>query len=261
MRTTITPDEIEHYDTGIAARLDAVLAGWPRRRPRLLDLYSCAGGAADGYASVGFEIVGVDKDPQPRYPYPFVRADVMDLDPKWIATFDAVHASPPCQRYSRLRHRYTVNPHPDLIAPTRDLLHKAQAVRPFPYVIENVEGAKGELVDPVMLCGTMFPGLRVIRHRLFEVHGFDLAQPAHPPCRKVRCHTLDKRKKHYGTTDEWRDFVMVNGGGNSSRAAAADAMGLAHRYLTKDEINEAIPPAYTEFVGRALMAHLLERAA
>jgi DNA (cytosine-5)-methyltransferase 1 len=130
----------------------------------------------------------------------------------------------------------------------------------LPYVIENVEGARDHLRDPVMLCGTMFPGLRVKRHRYFEAAGFELEQPAHVTKHPL-CHTLDKRKTHYGKTNEWRDFVQVTGGGNCTRLAATDAMGLNHRYLTKDELNEAIPPAYTRHIGRALMAELERRAA
>lgn len=219
---------------------------------RVLDLYCCAGGAAMGYRRAGFDVVGVDIAPQPHYPYPFIQADVLELDPAWIAAFDVVHASPPCQRYTRLRHRYTRNHHPDLIAPTRALLEAAGR----PYVIENVEDAKRLLIDPVMLCGLMFPGLRVFRHRYFETRGFSLEQPTHPSHRGVHCHTLDKRKAHYGSTDQWRDFVMVNGGGNSTVAAAADAMGLTGRTLTKQELNEAIPPAYTEHIGRAALTAL-----
>jgi DNA (cytosine-5)-methyltransferase 1 len=230
-----------------------------RERPRLLDVCCCAGCASEGYAAAGFEVVGVDLHPQPRYPYEFIQADLLDLDPAWIAAeFDALHISPPCQKYTRLRHRYTVNAHPDLIGPARRLA----VATGLPYVIENVEDARGELVDPVMLCGRMFPGLRVFRHRYFETGGgLVLDRPEHASHRGVRCHTLDKRKKHYGTTNEWTDFVMVNGGGNCSRLAAADAMGMNHRYLTKDELNEAIPPAYTRHIGEALMAHLTEGAA
>jgi len=123
-----------------------------------------------------------------------------------------------------------------------------------PWVIENVEGAP--LRNPVVLCGTMFPGLRVLRHRLFETN-FPLTAPAHPKHPKV--HTFDKRKARFGKTDEWKDFVQMTGGGNCSLAAARDAMGID--WMSKGEINEAIPPAYTEYVGRALTAHLAAAAA
>ena len=115
-----------------------------------------------------------------------------------------------------------------------------------PYVIENVEGSP--LQDYIVLCGTMFPGLRVLRHRLFETN-FPVAAPSHPSHPLV--HTHDRRKAHYGHTDETVDYVQVTGGGNCTIAAARDAMGID--WMIKREINEAIPPAYTEFVGRALM--------
>ena len=224
---------------------------------RLLDVCCCAGCASEGYAAAGFEVVGIDKDPQPRYPYEFIQADLLDLDPAWIAAnFHGLHISPPCQKYTGLRFRYTVNEHPDLIAPARRLA----VATGLPYVIENVEGARGELVDPVTLCGTMFDGLRVKRHRLFESN-VPFTAPRPCPARHPLHYTLDKRKAHYGRLDEWTAFVMVNGGGNCSRAAAADAMGLAHRYLTKDELNEGIPPAYTRWIGEVLMSHLTEGAA
>ncbi len=215
-------------------------------KPRLLDLFCCAGGAGEGYRRAGFEVVGVDITPQPNFPFPFIQADVTELDPEFLATFDIVHASPPCQAYSDLAAR-NGNGHkwPRLIEPTRELL-KASGC---PYIIENVEGAP--LVNYVVLCGTMFPGLRVLRHRLFETN-FAILVPPHRKHPKV--HTLDKRKNHYGKTDEWIDFVQVTGGGNSSIAAARDAMGID--WMTKREINEAIPPAYTEFIGRAAMGHL-----
>ena len=118
---------------------------------------------------------------------------------------------------------------PRLIEPVRELLMATGK----PYVIENVEGST--LQDYALLCGPMFRGLRVIRHRLFEAN-FPIAVPAHP--RHPLCHTLDKRKGHYGQTNEWVDFVSVNGGGNSSVASARDAMGIP--WMTKKEINQAM---------------------
>lgn len=225
--------------------------------PRLLDLCSCAGLGARGYIAAGWEVTGVDKSAQPRYPGRHIVADVLTLDPEWIAeNFDAIHASPPCQHDTVLKYRYTENLHPDLIDPVRELLDRTG----LPYVIENVAGARGKLHNPVMLCGLMFPGLRVFRHRYFEVSGFDLAQLAHPPHRGVLCHTVDRRKAHYGRTDEWTDFVSVNGGGNSSAAAAADAMGVPGLGFTKRELNEGLPPAYTKHIGEALSLALKEKA-
>ena len=215
------------------------------KRLKLLDLFCCAGGAARGYRNAGFDVVGVDIDPQPRYPYEFVQADVMALDASFIESFDAVHASPPCQAYSDLAKR-NGNGHmwPKLIEPVRDMLIASGR----PYVIENVEGAP--LRDYIVLCGTMFDDLRVIRHRLFEAN-FPIYPPPHR--RHPLVHTFDKRKAHYGKTDERKDYVQVTGGGNCTLAAAHDAMGIDWRMM-KREINEAIPPAYAEFVGCAMIS-------
>lgn len=216
---------------------------------RLLDLFCCAGGAAMGYHRAGFEVVGVDLSPQPRYPFAFIQADALSLDIRFIRSFDAIHASPPCQRFSDLAKRNgNADAWPDLVGPIRDLL----VVSGLPYIIENVEGAP--LIDPVMLCGTMFPELRVIRHRLFESN-IPLTAPAHGKHPLV--FTMDKRKAHYGKLNEWTSPVQVTGGGNCSKAAAADAMGID--WMTKNELNEAIPPAFTEHLGRQLMAHLQSR--
>lgn len=215
-------------------------------RPLLLDLFCKAGGAAMGYHQAGFEVVGVDIEPQPRYPFPFIQADALKLDEGFLSGFHAIHASPPCQRYSDLARRNgNAETHPDLVEPTRQLLHFIGR----PYVIENVEGAP--LVDPVVLCGTMFPGLRVLRHRLFETD-WPLAQPPHGKHPLV--YTMDKRKGHYGRLDQETAFVQVTGGGNCSKAAAADAMGVD--WMTKDELNQAIPPAYTRYIGEQLIRHL-----
>jgi DNA (cytosine-5)-methyltransferase 1 len=246
-------DGMTRPHTTLPALSDPLAGAGRVHKPRLLDLFSCAGVGAEGYHAAGFEVVGVDKDPQPRYPYEFIQADALDVltDRAFLAGFDAIHTSPPCQHDTELRHRYERNDHPDLIGPVQQLLADAGV----PWVIENVNGARGKLLDPVMLCGRMFPGLRVYRHRYFQVSGFALEQPAHPG-HDALCHTFDKRKAHYGKTNEWTDFVQVTGGGNCTRLAAADAMGLNHRYLTKDELNEAIPPAYTQHIGDALMSHL-----
>lgn len=197
-----------------------------------------------GYHRAGFEVVGVDIDPQPRYPFEFFQGDALNLDPDFLTTFDAIHASPPCQSYSDLARR-NGNAHmwPRLIEPVRNML-KGLGI---PYVIENVEGAP--LNDPIVLCGTMFPELRVIRHRLFESN-VKFNVPAHGKHPLVFTH--DKRKKHYGKLDQNVSFVQVTGGGNCSVANAKDAMGID--WMTKGELNEAIPPIYTEYLGRQLLA-------
>ena len=216
------------------------------RKPVLLDLFCCAGGAAVGYSRAGFDVVGVDLVWQFNYPFRFIEADALSLSPDWLATFDAIHASPPCQAYTALTSRTgTGHEWPQLIEPVREMLEATGR----PYVIENVEGAP--LHNPITLCGTAFEGLRVIRHRLFESNVGLLAPPCGP---HPLCHTLDKRKRHYGLTDEWTDYVSVNGGGNSTVAAARDAMGID--WMTKAELNESIPPAYTEHIGKQLLAHV-----
>lgn len=216
------------------------------RKPRLLDLFCCAGGASMGYYRAGFEVVGVDIDPQPNYPFEFHQHDALTLDPEWMKSFDAIHASPPCQSYSDLAKRNkNADKWPRLIEPVRDML-KSSGV---PWIIENVEGAP--LKDPVVLCGTMFPELRVIRHRLFE-SSIDLDVPPHPwPHPLVFTH--DKRKAHYGRLDQNTSYVQVTGGGNCTMRNAREAMGNIEWMRTKTELNESIPPAYTEYLGAQLM--------
>jgi DNA (cytosine-5)-methyltransferase 1 len=221
------------------------------RKPRLLDLFCCAGGAGVGYSRAGFDVVGVDTEPQPRYPLPFIQADALNLPKKFLVTFDVIHASPPCQSYSDLAKRNgNADEWPRLIEPVREILKRIGK----PYIIENVDGAP--LINPVVLCGTMFKGLRVLRHRLFETN-FPVLVPPHG--RHPKCHTFDKRKSHYGRTNDMKDFVSVNGGGNCSVAAARDAMGI--EWMNKGELNEAIPPAYTEMIGRQLINYLATRNA
>ena len=193
----------------------------------------------------GFYVVGIDIKNQPRYAGDeFYQADALEYLREHWHEFDAIHASPPCQRYSvaSKSHNGNAHAHPDLVQDTRAELQKTG----LPWIIENVIGAP--LINPVVLCGTMFPGLRVIRHRQFESN-IILTAPGkcapHP-----LCYTTDKRKPHYENLAEMTAFVMVNGGGNCSKLAAADAMGI--NWMTKYELNEAIPPAYTEFLGNQL---------
>ncbi|MEU9415212.1 SAM-dependent methyltransferase [Streptomyces sp. NPDC048272] len=214
----------------------------------LIDLCCKQGAASMGYYLAGFNVVGVDWEPQPRYPFPFIQADLRSLDPDWLAeNFDAAAGSPPCWEHSDLKHR-TGKTYDDFIPETRALFEASG----LPYVIENVEGAP--LKDPITLCGTMFDGLRVQRHRLFESN-LPLTVPRPCPKKHPLHYTLDKRKAHYGRLNEWTDFVMVTGGGNSSRAAASDAMGGLD-WMTKDGMNQAVPPAYTEHIGRQVANHL-----
>lgn len=212
-----------------------------------------------GYHRAGFDVVGVDVNPQPRYPFEFRLADALDDErgsPGFITMyghlFDVIHASPPCQHYSDLAKRNSnADDHPDLVAVVRAALQDTDK----PWVIENVEGAP--LIDPVWLCGTTFPELAVIRHRGFESTVYIKPRPCSN--RHPLVYTRDKRKNHYGKLVEADSFVSVNGGGNCSVARARIAMGIP--WMTKDELNEAIPPPYTTYIGDHLMAALRERAA
>jgi DNA (cytosine-5)-methyltransferase 1 len=242
---------------------------WDVRRPRLLDLFCGAGGAAMGYYRAGFDVVGVDIKPQPHYPFPFVQADALTFP---LDDFDLVHASPPCQVYSRtakiLEGKGLPNKHPDLVGPLQDRLRRALV----PYVIENVPGSP--LHKPVVLCGTQF-GLRVYRHRLFEA-SVPLQAPSH--------------QKHVLSTGSHRGYskgypMVTVGGPNYNLAEAQAAMGMTKMgrppqlgtmlhvvghfsdveagraalgapWMTRDELSQAIPPAYTEYIGRQLLAHL-----
>jgi DNA (cytosine-5)-methyltransferase 1 len=227
-------------------------------KPRLLDLFCGAGGAAMGYHRAGFDVVGVDIAPQPHYPFEFHQADALEWvsDPGLVArSFDAIHASPPCQAYSAGKNmwhgRLPDDRHPDLVAPTRQALIAAG----LPWVIENVVGAP--LLDPITLCGDSF-GLGVKRHRLFE-SSLILWNP--PTCRAP--HPLF--------------VVSVFGGGALSRtpplgsrdnfmqrrnhvAHAEAQIHMGIDWMTRDELSQAIPPAYTEWIGAQLLA-AVERAA
>lgn len=226
-------------------------------KPVLLDLMCGAGGCTRGYQEAGFFVIGIDLVDQPNYcGDAFIEMDALvflglllggdEVDGWRLEHFAAICASPPCQAYSDLQ-KQNKRAYPELIAPLRELLMATE----LPYVIENVEGAP--LRDPVLLCGTMFPGLRVLRHRLFETNWPLSAPLEHPPHPKV--FTYDKRKAHFGQLDQDTSFVQVTGGGNCTIANKLDAMGIDWG-MTNREVNEAIPPAYTRFVGEQLIAHL-----
>jgi len=205
-------------------------------RPKLLDLFCCAGGAAMGYYRAGFDVVGVDIKPQPRYPFQFVQGDALEYVAKHGHEFDAIHASPPCQGYSRMRH-VTGKKYPLMIDEVRAVLRATGK----PYVIENVEDAP--LIDDVLLCGTMF-GLKTFRHRKFETSFFLLAPPH-------ATHTVyGKAAKQGRPVTEERQYLTVTGN-FSGIANGKRAMGI--EWMSRAELSQAIPPAYTEYIGRHLM--------
>ena len=222
-------------------------------RPRLLDLFCGAGGASgppdrsSGYAKY-FDCVGVDIAPQPHYPFECHRADALDtlkcLSHGWevdgyrLADFDAIHASPPCQAFTRAR-SIQGRGHPDLLTPTRDLLNATG----LPWVIENVPGAP--MRSDLILCGTQF-GLATRRHRVFEFSMCPALLVA--PC-----------ANHHAAPVQ----VFGNGGGVKkpgdhgdrwSRQERRDAMGI--HWMSNRELSQAIPPAYTEFIGAQLLAYV-----
>ena len=234
---------------------------------KLLDLYCGAGGCSVGYNRAGFNVVGVDIREQPNYPFEFIQSDVFALDPSFLQEFDMIHASPPCQEYTMgsqwLRNKG--KEYPDLLAATRDFISETEVDS----VIENVPGAP--LLKPMKLCGTMF-GLQVIRHRLFESNLW-----IYPPC---KCN-------HQGTTRNGDYYIVANcnpigaykdgkcmpkeerqryrqevyakmlakyGGKNKTEAqyrAWCDAMQID--WMTRYEITQAIPPAYTEWIGKLII--------
>lgn len=200
-----------------------------------------------GHHRAGFDVVGVDIAPQPRYPFTFVQGDALEYLAAHWTEFDAIHASPPCQASCALtKGTNKGRQYLDLIPQTRELL----ATTGLPTVIENVQGAK--VRRDVTLCGEMF-GLGVLRHRYFELDGWQAAQPPHKP--------------HRGRVAGWRHgqwydgpYVAVygEGGGKGSVAQWQAAMGIDWTSERK-EIAEAIPPAYTEWLGSRLMVEVQER--
>ena len=210
---------------------------------RLLDLFCGAGGAAVGYHRAGFsDIVGIDNVPQPNYPFTFIQADALN-PPVDLDAFDLIHASPPCQAFSVATAEK--GRHPDLIEPVRTLIAS------MPSVIENVPGAP--LRRDVVLCGSMF-GLEVRRHRVFELSGFPLVLV--PAC------------NHRGP----RPYTVA-GNPQDNMPWHARRQNISHRYKYRDteharllmdmpwaqtnrEITEAIPPAYTEYIGAVFLDQL-----
>lgn len=203
--------------------------------PRLLDLFCGAGGAAVGYHRAGWDVVGVDIEPQPNYPFEFIQCDALDALVGQGWAYDAIHASPPCQRWLGVPKALGEDEYPDLLAPTRDLL----VATGLPYVIENVPGAP---LDGFVLCGTTF-GLPIVRHRRFEVS---------PPIGLVpsSCHqsSFGRGTEHPGAypfahgawRPAWREHVLP----------------AVWPWMSLEESHDAIPPAYTEFIGAELLRQL-----
>lgn len=188
-----------------------------------------------GYHRAGFEVVGVDINPQPHYPFEFHQADALTYP---LDGFDVIHASPPCQLYSCLK-SMTECEWPDLIKPIRDRFQH------LPYVIENVMPAP--LLHGVTLCGAMF-GLRTHRHRRFETSFLILQPTLHTYGVTLPRTTTRKRRRDYADGH----FISVTGDVGSY--VGPTAMGID--WMTGQELSEAIPPAYTEWIGAHLLVHL-----
>jgi DNA (cytosine-5)-methyltransferase 1 len=221
----------------------------------LLDLFCCAGGAGAGYARAGFDVVGVDINPQPNYPFEFHQGDALEFLAEYGQGFDVIHASPPCQGYLNLgavnRALGRTYEHPDLIAATRTLLER---VTTRPYVIENVADARPQLHDPVRVCGTGL-GLPLRRHRLFES---DMPLVG-VPCAHHR-YTEPKYWTGWRPKGEHRLSTVVQVYGNAGgREHWPAAMGID--WMTPKEMTEAVPPAYTQFIGAQILDLLRVRAA
>jgi DNA (cytosine-5)-methyltransferase 1 len=222
-------------------------------RPRLLDAYGCAGGAGMGYHLAGWRVTGLDKVNQPNYPFEFIQRDALDAlaDREFLAQFAAVHASPPCQHkaLATLGQRMAGAEYPDLIGPTRDRL---TANFDGPWVMENVPGA--ELRPDIRVCGCQFgltiPGVGYLkRERWFETswRGFYLEQPHHHVGRAISVagHGTPAWQRaatgHIGV-DQWRRVMRI-------------------WWTTRDELTEALPPPYCEYVGGLMLEQLAAEAA
>lgn len=222
-------------------------------RLRALDLFCCAGGVSMGLHRAGFEVVGVDIKPRQNYPFEVIRHDALGLTDSFLSSFDFIWASPPCQGYSAMRHAPGAIGAERLIGATRARLSRIETVL---WVIENVEEARSVMIDPIMLCGSMFglgaQGCQLQRHRLFEAN-FEITAPGcshddRPVIGVYGGHARKRSKAHggRGTRDAWE-------GGH--KAAASEALGID--WMTLAELSEAIPPAYSEFIGKAAINHIL----
>jgi DNA (cytosine-5)-methyltransferase 1 len=207
---------------------------------RLLDLFCGAGGAAMGYHLAGFEVVGVDIKPQKNYPFEFRQGDALDFAIHFGYQFDFIHASPPCLFASKLGGIHRAK-HLNLIPATQKLLGELDK----PYIIENVEDARGWLTGPIMLCGTMF-GLNIYRHRYFETSLGLFQSPA-------TCGHLPGPVLISGTT--WRNGKRYEFPVKERR----EAIGCA--WMTDKEVDQAIPPVFTHWLGLKAIEHLQKAVA
>jgi len=223
-------------------------------RPRLLDLFCGAGGAAMGYHDAGFDVTGVDIEPQPHYPFTFVQADALTFP---LDGFDAIHASPPCEAFTQMSARWRgkgglADTHKDLLTPTLARLRGLLV----PWVVENVPSAKRAMRPTVDLHGGMF-GLGVYRRRIFESNILILVPKMRAPDRPIGVYG-DHPQNHYST--------RLNGDmkGRRSEFRRARTIDEARELMEMpwadwNGCRKAIPPAYTRLIGAQLLEHLSER--
>jgi DNA (cytosine-5)-methyltransferase 1 len=199
-------------------------------KPKLLDLFCCAGGAGEGYRLAGFDVTGVDIVPQPKNPHRFVLADALVYLRGHGNEYDFIHASPPCQAYSRATNQWRLEgrEYPDLVAETREILKEVGR----PWVIENVPGSP--LINPIFLNGSFF-GIPIHRPRLFET-SFPIEQPIVPPSKPVK---MGRAVKEGDILQPVGHFIGVG--------YARKHMGLP--WMGQNELAQAIPPKYTEWIA------------
>ena len=252
------------------------------RKPLLLDLFSGGGGAAMGYHRAGFEVVGVDIEPQPNYPFEFIREDAMSFP---LEGYDAIHASPPCQRWTRGQNaRGQADKHPDLLTPIRQRLQETET----PWVIENVPGAP--MRDPLMLCGTMF-GMKLFSDGERAYEEDEATENASTTAFELRRHRWFEASFHlddFWPITEYQQNAGISpgyrwGGRCKHRLAPAPVYGhgagkdfyLRHGrgiaawerkslmqidWMTgQNELSEAIPPVFTEHIGVFLLREVIRR--
>ena len=228
---------------------------------KLLDLFCCCGGISKGFHDSGFECTGVDIKDDHQYPYEFIQSDVFDLPLSFFEQFDIIHASPPCQFYIPTN-KWRENTYPDLIDKTRQLLLRVGK----PFIIENVQGAP--VRKDLRLCGEMF-GLRVIRHRLFEIHGFTIMQPKHEKHKlsvmngsAIGVYTGGINPGFWGDKKKQQEFrkkrkdsyyaCVAGHGGQSYSFKLEDwkkAMGIDW-VDNKEHLTQMIPPAYSNYIAK-----------
>jgi len=220
---------------------------------RLLDLFCGAGGCSVGYARAGFDVVGVDIEPHPDYPFPFVQDDAMAILGRtpFLSTFDVIHASPPCPRYSVAGSigSYDPSTKPDLVGPVREALQAWGGT----YVMENVPGAP--MPDAVTLCGWAMGLTHIKRHRLFESNVFLMA----PGC---ACPKGDTVSVFGHSGEDRRKATIAQHGAMRKHVPFAEVRSLmgVDWMTSRDDVSDAIPPAYTQFVGEQMLHALLPAA-